>query len=50
MTQTPNAQGLSSYESALKSHIDDPLTTQITGKYRGARMSFTITIQKLNLM
>ena len=30
----PNAEGLKSYEQALKAHIDDPLTQQITGKYR----------------
>lgn len=30
----PNAEGLKSFEQALKSHIDDPLTNRITGKYR----------------
>lgn len=30
----PNAEGLKSYEQALKAHIDDPLTQKITGKYR----------------
>jgi len=29
-----NSEGLKSFEQALKSHIDDPLTQQITGKYR----------------
>ncbi|EOI3549604.1 colicin D domain-containing protein [Cronobacter dublinensis] len=28
-----NSEGLKSFEQALKSHIDDPLTQQITGKY-----------------
>lgn len=30
----PNAEGLKSYEQAIKAHIDDPMTQQITGKYR----------------
>lgn len=30
----PNTEGLKSFEQALKEHIDDPLTQQITGKYR----------------
>ncbi|WP_353614504.1 colicin D domain-containing protein [Mangrovibacter phragmitis] len=52
VTQTPNAQGLSSYESALKSHIDDPLTTQITGKYRWSQdvLHYYNPETKLNVM
>lgn len=29
-----NTEGLKAFEQALKDHIDDPLTQQITGKYR----------------
>nr|WP_240494316.1 colicin D domain-containing protein [Pantoea sp. 1.19] len=29
-----NPEGLNAFEQALKDHIDDPLTQQITGKYR----------------
>ena len=34
LSGTPDAEGLKSYEQALKAHIDDPLTQQIAGKYR----------------
>lgn len=34
VTGNPNPEGLKSFEQALKSHIDDPLTNKITGKYR----------------
>ncbi|KAF6664345.1 hypothetical protein CKF42_09125 [Pantoea sp. ARC270] len=30
----PGAEGLKSYEQAIKAHIDDPVTQQIVGKYR----------------
>lgn len=34
ISDNANSEGLKSFEQALRFHIDDPLTQQITGKYR----------------